>query len=236
MVTLQDVYQAELDDPVRHGAANLGPLCRSSRRRDTFDARNVRVRNRAGDELGDLDGFIVDEAGRPYYFVVDSGGWFMGRRYLVPVGNSDLGTAAKSLVVDLNKDVLKRYPEFHSHAFMSMTDEEARRYEWRVLEAIDPEAARRSPGVWQYEEFPYYTTPQWLGAGRPISGRERSVAGAPRTAAARPSDAERARVSVEDREAVIAREDRPEAARERGRVPSSDMRGESTEEHGKRRE
>ena len=69
---------------------------------------------------------------------------------------------------------MKRYPEFHHDAFLSMRDEEARRYEWRVLEAIDPEAARKSTRRWDYDQFPYYQQPAWFD--RSVMTRaERSV-------------------------------------------------------------
>jgi hypothetical protein len=48
------------------------------------------VRNREGKNLGNIEGFIVGETGRPYYVVIDSGGWFLGRRYVVPVGKLSL--------------------------------------------------------------------------------------------------------------------------------------------------
>jgi hypothetical protein len=57
---------------------------------------------------------------------------------------------------------LKRYPEFHRDAFLAMSDEEARRYEWRVLEAIDPQAARTATTEWSYDEYAYYRRPDWF--------------------------------------------------------------------------
>jgi ferritin-like metal-binding protein YciE len=131
--------------------------------RSRLDWPSFKVRNRAGDNLGTIDGAIVDDRGRPVYFVVDSGGWFIGRRYLVPVGKVQRGTGGSDLTVDLDKDTFKRYPEFHSGAFQAMSDEEARRYEWRVLEAIDPSAARKTPGEWRYEEYDFYRAPDWAG-------------------------------------------------------------------------
>jgi ferritin-like metal-binding protein YciE len=129
------------------------------------DYRDLRIHNHVGDDLGRIDGFLVDPTGRPYYLVVDSGGLFVGRRYIVPIGKTDLRRSERLIAVDLTKDTLKRYPEFHRDAFMAMTDEEARRYEWRVLEAIDPEAARTAPTDWSYDRYPYYRRPDWYDAG-----------------------------------------------------------------------
>ena len=95
---------------------------------DSTRYRDTKVRNRAGEALGRVDGFLVDPSGRPYYMVVDSGGLFVGRRYLVPVGRADYRGDEGLFTVDLDKELLKRYPEFHRDAFLSMRDEEARRY------------------------------------------------------------------------------------------------------------
>jgi hypothetical protein len=112
--------------------------------------------------------------------------------------------------VDLDKDTLKRYPEFHRESFIAMSDEESRRYEWRVLEAIDPQAARSSTREWDYDRLPYYRQPEWFDrdltrpAGRPIrseTSRARQVPIVERT----------------DRERIMAREDMPESDRSRER-------------------
>src|SRR5207245_2523748 len=82
--------------------------------------------------------------------------------YLVPVGRADLNRSERRLTIDLDKATLKRYPEFHADEFDEMTDEEARRYEWRVLEAVDPAAARSSGSTWDYDRYPYYQQPEWF--------------------------------------------------------------------------
>jgi hypothetical protein len=169
------------------------------------DYREWKVRNATGDDLGRVDGFLVDSTGRPYYLVVDSGGLFVGRRYVVPVGKAELQQRDHIFAVDLDKDTLKRYPEFRRDAFLSMTDEEARRYEWRVIEAIDPTAARGSIDEWDYERFPYYREPQWFDTG--VSG-----IGAPERSASRSGRSSTPRREVpitsdrENRERVTARE------------------------------
>lgn len=143
---------------------------------DRYSWTQYRIHNRAGDELGSVDGVIVDAAGRPYYLVVDSRGLFVGSRYLVPVGKVNFDRTGGMLTTDLDKDTLKRYPEFHSGAFASMSDEEARRYEWRVLEALDPKAAREAAGRLEYDRFDYYRQPEWLGTEWPTRVRSRREA------------------------------------------------------------
>jgi ferritin-like metal-binding protein YciE len=186
--------------------------------------RDAKIRSRDGQNLGTVEGFIVDSSGRPYYVVVDSGGWFVGRRYVVPVGRADFGAADRVFTIDLDKDTFKRFPEFHRDAFMSMSDEEARRYEWRVLEAIDPQAARAATGRdWDYERYPYYRQPDWYDRDvfTPAGNRAGSVT--------RPRSREVPAVESQ-REQVIAREERYEP--EEGVPPSAreHIRGRSRDE------
>ena len=189
---------------------------------ETFDPSDIHVRSRKGEDLGHIDGFLVDETGRPVYFVVDSGGWFLGRHYLLPVGKAKRESAdERALVVDIDKHTFKRYPEFHKQGFMAMSNDEARRYEWRVLEAIDPNAARQRPAAAiVYEEYEYYRAPAWLGAGTTTgTDRDRS-----RTSTARgtqPATGTRERTPSHDRDEVIARE---EGERPRPPKPGSDVR------------
>jgi ferritin-like metal-binding protein YciE len=176
---------------------------------DAFDPSDIHVRSRDDEDLGHLDGFVVDESGRPYYYVVDSGGWFIGRRYMLPVGKATLDPARQAMLADVTKDTFKRYPEFHTSGFMAMSDDEARRYEWRVLEAIDPNAARRQrSSAVVYEEYDYYRVPSWLGTGEAGAG-DRGISSAARgsqTAATSRPTSERERVGSRDREQVTARE------------------------------
>jgi ferritin-like metal-binding protein YciE len=129
----------------------------------TFRYRELKVRSRTDDDLGSLDGFIVETAsGRPYYYVVDSGGWFIGRRYLVPVGKVTFEPTRKALVVDMDRDTIQRYPEFSTNAFMAMSDDEVRRYERRVLHTINPNASASTTYWESYDRLPEYSQPDWL--------------------------------------------------------------------------
>jgi ferritin-like metal-binding protein YciE len=175
-----------------------------------YDYTELRIRNRANDNLGHVEGFVVDAAGRPYYLVVDSGGWFIGRRYLLPVGKADLRRDDRTLVVDIDEDTFKRYPEFHRNAFLAMSDEEARRYEWRVLEAIDPTAARRAPRDWDYERMPYYQRPQWLASSVWRAPESRTV----RTDRAPIGKRTPTSSAPQERERVVARETETPGSRE----------------------
>jgi len=132
-----------------------------------IDYDKLSLKNNVGDDLGSLDGFVVaGDTGRPLYYVVDSGGWFVGRRYLVPVGKGRLDTATQTLVIDLDRDQIKRYPEFSTNAFLSMSEDQLRGYERRLIGSISPQASR-SPAYWRsYDELPDYQQPSWLHSER----------------------------------------------------------------------
>jgi ferritin-like metal-binding protein YciE len=127
--------------------------------------REVHLHNAAGEHLGTLDGFVVDsESGRPIYYVIDSRGWFAGRRYVVPVGQIDADEGASALRTTLTRAQLARYPEFSPSAFTAMDDTDALRYERRLHRVFAPNI-KPYDGRPIYENLPVYRTPTWLMTG-----------------------------------------------------------------------
>jgi ferritin-like metal-binding protein YciE len=107
-----------------------------------FPYRDGRIRNARGEQLGTLDGLVLDSrTRRPIYFVVDSGGWFVGRRFLVPVGLLQADENAQTLNTDLDREAIRRYPPFNPNAFSD-----------RTLDVFD-------------ETSPAYRPPTWLMTG-----------------------------------------------------------------------
>jgi ferritin-like metal-binding protein YciE len=135
--------------------------------RDLPEARehDIHLHDRAGEHLGTLDGFVVDsESGRPIYYVIDSRGWFAGRRYVVPVGQIEAEESADALRTALTRAELARYPEFSPSAFTAMDDRDALRYERRLHRAFAPDS-KPYDGRPVYENLPAYRTPTWLMTG-----------------------------------------------------------------------
>jgi len=104
-----------------------------------------------------------------------------------------------------------------------MSDEEARLYEWRVLEAIDPQAARSSVREWSYDRYPLYRQPDWFDAATlagpgGVGSGERA---APRRRREVPITDERA-----SRERIVAREN---PADEGEGIPRERVRGRDDE-------
>ena len=127
-----------------------------------FDGLNVRTP--AGDKLGDVDGFIVDvDARRPYYIVVDSGGWFTSRKFLVPIGHARVDRDGDALVLDVERDTISRYPEYHQDAFERLNDDELRAYQRQYGDVCCPDDAL-APGDWNYETYAHYRQPNWWRA------------------------------------------------------------------------
>ncbi len=127
--------------------------------------RDVHLHNGDGEHLGTLDGLVVDsQSGRPIYYVVDSRGWFAGRRYVVPVGQIEADQTAGSLRTTLTRAELARYPEFSPSAFTAMDDQDAVRYERRLHRVFAPDS-KPYDGRPVYENLPAYDTPPWLTGG-----------------------------------------------------------------------
>lgn len=120
------------------------------------------VQGTDGSKLGNVDGFIVDaQAGRAYYVVVDSGGWFRSRQMLVPVGHATLD--GDSLRLDLTRDALTRYPEFDVDRFQRFSDEELRQFESAMVSACCPGDTVEDASVrsWAYDTRRHYAQPSW---------------------------------------------------------------------------
>ena len=170
-----------VDEPTR---------CRSRLRyigvRDLPDVaeRETHLHSRDGEHLGTLDGFIVDSpSGSPIYYVIDSRGWFAGRRYIVPVGQIEASDGENTLHTTLSRAELGRYPEFSPSAFIAMEDNDAMRYERRLHRLFAP-GVPPYDGRPTYENLPAYRAPSRLMSpedAMPGPERERMIASAPET-------------------------------------------------------
>jgi hypothetical protein len=131
---------------------------------DVVDYDGLDVIGPDGDKIGDLDGFIVDaDAGRLYHLVIDSGGWFTSQQFLVPSGHARLAANRRSLIVDVTRDALSRFPEFHPERFQEFTDADLRAFEHRTAAACCPDEPidDLSVGTWGYDTRRHYAQPEW---------------------------------------------------------------------------
>lgn len=134
---------------------------------DRVDFDGLDVLDPAGNKLGNLDGFMVDAAGgRPYYAVVDSGGWFSGRRYLLPIGHARLDAGNKALRVDVERGAIEHYPEFDESRFSELSEEDSRLFAERTLTACCGTELQSRTGAdrYDYDKWSHYAQPDWWRA------------------------------------------------------------------------
>jgi PRC-barrel domain len=129
----------------------------------TLPLDGLKVRNDAHEKLGSVDGLIVDsESGRPYYIVVDAGGWFKSKQFLVPIGQVHLDSDKDSLVLSLSRKQINRFPGFDTGEFDELTDGDIKRINDQICEVYEP-------GLTYAADEPYsaawdrshYATPSW---------------------------------------------------------------------------
>jgi len=173
---------------------------------DAVDFDEMDVESPSGEHLGEVDGFIVDsESGRPYYVVVDTGGWFKSRHFLLPVGHVRLDTDAEALKANLTRERVERFPGFDKDEFDKLTVADLKKFNDQTLQvcaltAYTYSEAEPYSAVWNRPEFSH---PEWW---HPTTGSV-SRAGEPqqfRAAAARPASSDR---PARDRENVVAHTD-----------------------------
>ena len=149
----------------------------------SMDFDGMDVESPTGEHLGDVDGFIVDsERTRPYYVVVDAGGWFKTRHFLLPVGHTGLVVAddGEALVADLTKAQVERFPGFDKDEFEKLSDVDFKRINDEICLAsattadvvFDPNEPYSA--AWNRPDYRY---PDWWTADPTHPGRmgERAI-------------------------------------------------------------
>ena len=132
------------------------------------DFDGMDVESPSGEHLGEVDGFIVDsESGRPYYVVVDAGGWFKSKHFLLPVGHVRFDADAEALKADLTRDRVERFPGFNKDEFDKLTPDDLKKFNDQTLQvcaltAYTYSEAEPYSAAWNRPEFSY---PEWWRSG-----------------------------------------------------------------------
>jgi hypothetical protein len=85
------------------------------------DFDHTPVTSSTGDTLGSVDGFVVDIAsGDPCYVVVDAGGWFKSKHFLLPMQKAHLDNTQHCVTADLSKDDVNEFPGFDKGEFREL--------------------------------------------------------------------------------------------------------------------
>jgi PRC-barrel domain len=130
----------------------------------TLDFAGFEVDGIDGNKLGKVDGFIVDiSSGRPYYVVVDGGGWFRSKFFLVPIGHVRLDAERKALVSDLGRDRVEHFPGFDKAEFDRLSDDEITRLAGRIASSCCSDNTVFTDRSWI--EQPHYRQPDWWETG-----------------------------------------------------------------------
>jgi sporulation protein YlmC with PRC-barrel domain len=85
----------------------------------------VSVTTAGGEELGHVEGFVVDtNSGQPSHVVVDAGGWFTSKYFLLPIRSAQMTQANDTVVADVTRDEVKKFPGFDKGEFEEITEDE----------------------------------------------------------------------------------------------------------------
>ena len=165
---------------------------------DTIDFDGMDVASPTGEHLGNVDGFIVDsESARPYYLVVDAGGWFKSKHFLLPVGHVRFDADEEALVTDIDRDRVNRFPGFNKDEFDKLTADDLKRLNDDTCSACSIEGvaivyAADEPlaKAWNRPDFNY---PDWWRANpaQPERMGARAVTAGAETMPRRAGDARR---------------------------------------------
>jgi len=112
-------------------------------------------------KLGKVDGFIIDTlTARPYYVVVNGGGWFKSKYFLLPIGHAVLDTEQKQLVADITHDRVERFPGFDPSEFEKLTDDDLKRMDDQMYAACCVDTTIEVVAASRYDH-PLYRQPNW---------------------------------------------------------------------------
>ena len=135
----------------------------------------------SGEKLGEVDGFVVDvNSGRPYYVVVNGGGWFKSKYFLLPVGHMRLDADARKMTADVVRERVSRYPGFDRDKFDELTDAELLQIDDQMVGVCCPnETIDRSTIESRLSSSPHYRYPTWWEADyyNPSRGAQAGMTG-----------------------------------------------------------
>lgn len=143
---------------------------------DAIDFDGLNVESPVGEHLGGIDGFIVDaDTARPYYVVVDAGGWFKSKHFLLPVGRARLDADREVLVTDVPKERVEKFPGFDKDNFEKLDASGLKRFNDETCSACSIEgvsvvysASEPYSAAWDRSDYRY---PDWWRANPELPER-----------------------------------------------------------------
>jgi len=143
---------------------------------DTSAFDGLHVESPDGEDLGDVNGFIVDsDSGRPLYVVIDSGGWFKSKYFLLPVGHAGLDSDREALVAAISRDRIERFPGVDLDNFDKLSEADLKHLNDDICQACSIEgvsitysASEPYSAAWDRPDFRY---PDWWHADPALPSR-----------------------------------------------------------------
>lgn len=132
----------------------------------TLELDSLEVRNPEGELLGAVDGLILDvQTGKPLYVVVDAGGWFSAKLFLLPIGEVHLDPSKEVLRAAISKAQVEGFPGFNTSEFETLSDEDINRINAAIGNVYEPGVSYPAdePYSSAWERNPY-RTPDWWDA------------------------------------------------------------------------
>jgi hypothetical protein len=140
----------------------------------TLDLEGMSVQSNLHEQIGSVDGLIVDSrSGRPYYLVVDAGGWFKTKHILVPMGQLSVSADREYFVVPMSKEQIQNFPGFDLDQFDQMTSDNIKQINDQILMISEPGIAP-VPGDTYESSWARraYQTPEWWPGFAPTAGTQ----------------------------------------------------------------
>lgn len=79
----------------------------------------------ANDKIGSVDDVLVDDEGQFRYLIINTGGWIIGKKVLMPIGRARIDNTAKRVYADsLTKAQVEALPEFNDDMTVDYEHEE----------------------------------------------------------------------------------------------------------------
>jgi hypothetical protein len=136
----------------------------------------MQVTGTGNDKLGTVKGFIVDsDTARPYYVVVDAGGWFKSKHFLLPVGHARIQGSDddEALVADVPRERIDRFPGFDLDEFDKLKADDLKRLNDEICQVCGSSASEYSAdepysAAWERDD---YRQPDWWQAEPSLPSR-----------------------------------------------------------------
>jgi len=135
----------------------------------------MEVKGLDNENLGKVDGFIIDTSSvRPYYVVVNAGGWFKSKYFLLPIGHVGMAPTDTSLVADITQDRVKEFPGFDRGEFKQLSEDELKMMDDQMFGVccLDATIDLASPSRY---EHPHYRYPGWWDSSFSRSDRAETM-------------------------------------------------------------